>query len=161
VHAKGDTTTDPGNWKPKGMCMEEAIANLCLGDYFSSCKRWMLKRTPSRGSETSSIAHSQKESSVGDDDGTPATSYEEHLSAPPGVPDYNDGHKDVGIEQQASELVLQEEEKEEVKVKVLVVEDNMINRKIMVKILSTKLVSLGILRAYRGQMSLSVADRNY
>jgi response regulator RpfG family c-di-GMP phosphodiesterase len=57
--------------------------------------------------------------------------------------------------------VLQEEEKEEVKVKVLVVEDNMINRKIMVKILSTKLVSLGILRAYRGQMSLSVADRNY
>jgi hypothetical protein len=36
---------------------------------------------------------------------------------------------------------LEEEEEEEVKVKVLVVEDNMINRKILVKILSTKLVS--------------------
>ena len=124
--------------------MEEAIANLCLGDYFSSCKKWMLKRSPSRGSETSSISYRDKDSSVGDEDGTPATSYEEHMSAPLAVPDLESGvGADVGIEQQRAEMVLQDDkEEEEVKVKVLVVEDNMINRKIMVKILSTKLVSI-------------------
>jgi hypothetical protein len=128
--------------------MEEAIANLCLGDYFSSCKRWMLKRTPSRGSETSSVTHSLRDSSIADDEGTPGTSYDEHMSAPLDVPLHDDEegrlpakNADLGIEHQEAELVLQEEEKEEVKVKVLVVEDNMINRKIMVKILSTKLVS--------------------
>ena len=141
---KGHTPSSSGNWKPKGMCMEEAIANLCLGDYFSSCKKWMLKRSPSRGSETSSISYRDKDSSVGDEDGTPATSYEEHMSAPLAVPDLESGvGADVGIEQQRAEMVLQDDkEEEEVKVKVLVVEDNMINRKIMVKILSTKLVSI-------------------
>lgn len=89
--------TASGSWKPKGS-LEEAIANLSLGDYFSS-----RQTRRSSGSSTPGTAHSATFESP---TSTPATSVHE--------PE---------------------------RIKVLVVEDNMINRKILVKILS-KLVSV-------------------
>jgi CheY-like chemotaxis protein len=112
-------------WKPKGMCPEEAIACLSLGDYFSSRRRGTLHRTPSTGS-------SGRNSSIGDDSSTPATSHS-GLFDPP---------RDNGF---STPVTPNEPEPEPTpeppRIKVLVVEDNMINRKILVRILSTKLVS--------------------
>lgn len=115
-------------WKPKGMCPEEAIACLSLGDYFSSRRRGTLHRTPSTGS-------SGRNSSVGDDSSTPATSHSGLFDLP----------RDNGFSTPVTPNETEPEPAPEPpRIKVLVVEDNMINRKILVRILSTKLVRVHV-----------------
>jgi CheY-like chemotaxis protein len=128
-------------WKPKGMCPEEAIACLSLGDYFSSRRRGTLHRTPSTGS-------SGRNSSIGDDSSTPATSHSGLFDLP----------RDNGFSTPVTPNETEPEPTPEPpRIKVLVVEDNMINRKILVRILSTKLVSTGPCNSYR----VPVADAVY
>lgn len=122
-----DRTTSNGGWRPKGMGIEEAIANLSLGDYFSSTRRDDLKRTSSRGST---------------DEDTPITAHSSTFDYPSqlGTPESSNGP----IEADAIPVESPLQELDET-IKVLVVEDNTINRKIMVKILS-KLVSTSSMR---------------
>lgn len=106
------TSTLARAWKPNTMLPEEAIACLSLGDYVSSRRR-AIPRTPSM----SSLGMSQEGET------TPATSASGFLDTPLS--------KETETESEAPYQPM----------KVLVVEDNMINRKILVRILSTKLVS--------------------
>ncbi|ORY25636.1 hypothetical protein BCR39DRAFT_600069 [Naematelia encephala] len=109
-------------WKPKGMPVEDAVACLCLGDYFSS-----RRRGPS-----------------GSGGGTPASSAHEHESTddtPNAIGSEFSGltsPHDTTYLTPSSESEPEPEPEPEM-IKVLVVEDNMVNRKILVKILSTKL----------------------
>ena len=119
-------------WKPKGMPVEEAVASLCLGDYFSSRRKASLARSTSNTSDQS------RERSFGstptlvsgdfsDTNSTPAMSMTTQMDTP------SDGI--YGVENEFDLEPAPEPEN----IKVMVVEDNMINRKILVKILSTKL----------------------
>lgn len=105
-------------WKPKNMPMEDAVASLCLGDYFSSRRRTSLIRIPSNAS-------SGPESSA--DPTTPTIASIESGDAP----------QMASLSQSTSV----ETDSDPELLKVLVVEDNAINRKILVKILSSKIVS--------------------
>lgn len=130
-------------WKPRNMDIEEAVASLSLGDYFSSHRRnSTLARTPSNASSAPS---------------TPSmTSNEYDIMSPmdstgrrsgkrvslPSETDTDDQRTDT-LEQQPDRAEEHHDAPEpDVPVKVLVVEDNMVNRKILVRILSSKLVSL-------------------
>jgi len=103
-------------WKPNGQTVEDAVASLCLGDYFSSRLRTSLVRTPSNAS---SIQGSSNEAA------TPISQSEEAIDTPP-----TESQPDSSATEAEPEPI-----------KVLVVEDNKINRKILVKILSTKIAS--------------------
>lgn len=108
------------SWKaPRGVCVEEAVASLCLGDYFSSRSR--ANRLPSSTSSTSHLTP-PLEDRQSDSPSTPymaaSTVASTNATTPHESPDLVAPTTDV-------------------KVKVLVVEDNVINRKILVKILST------------------------
>ena len=98
-------------WKPHNIPVEEAVASLSLGDYFSARRNNRLARTPSSSGSAQLSAHSE------------LSSPDPSLSA-----EMTSGHKEI---KEAPR-----------KIKVLIVEDNMINRKILVKILASKLVSL-------------------
>ena len=104
-------------WKPKGMPVEDAVANLSLGDNVSA-----HRRVPS-GSEPSFVSAEppRKPSLLGLG----------LQSAPLDVTSHSD-QKDASTEDEASAAQ---------PIKVLVVEDNMVNRKILVKILSSQKVS--------------------
>jgi hypothetical protein len=125
-------------WKPKGMPVEEAVASLCLGDYFSSRRKGSLGRSPSSVS-----AHSRDKSHEGtptlvsgdfsDVNSTPAMS----MNTP------SDDRDEMDFEP----------EPEPENIKVMVVEDNMINRKILVKILSTKL-NIEVIEAEDGSIAV-------
>ena len=115
-------------WKPKGMSTEECVASLCLGDYFGSRRK--LSRTSSQNSSDAHSIHSAGSSSAYEN--TPTL--ENNTSMEDAASPYPDGVRTP------SEETLADEEEEE-HVKVLVVEDNVINRKILVKILQSKLIS--------------------
>ncbi|KAL1408538.1 hypothetical protein Q8F55_005350 [Vanrija albida] len=148
-------------WKPKGVCVEEAVASLCLGDYFSSRQR--ITRAPSNGS---SVAGSNSTDNVPDSPSlgpstagiaSPATTpsedaYDAHTDThtnltTPSLGPGSSSHHDV-LETPLPAPVLPPP------VKVLVVEDNVINRKILVKILSAKLPLLEIIEAEDGQAAV-------
>ncbi|WOO77936.1 Response regulator mcs4 [Vanrija pseudolonga] len=147
------------SWKPKGVCVEEAVASLCLGDYFSSRQR--VTRAPSNGS---SVAGSTSTDHVPDSPllGTSAShsspvttpsedAYEHHTDTNLTTPSLGPGsttHSEV-LETPLAPPVLPPPP-----VKVLVVEDNVINRKILVKILSAKLPLLEIIEAEDGQAAV-------
>jgi signal transduction histidine kinase len=121
-------------WKPKGMEVEEAVASLCLGDYFSSRRKGSLARTVSNGSASSRGKSTATTPTLASGEfsettsvSTPATSMLSPLDDTP---------NSFGSGFEEPEPV---PEPEPERIKVLVVEDNMINRKILVKILSTKL----------------------
>lgn len=130
-------------WKPKGMPVEEAVASLCLGDYFSSRRKTSLARTPSNTSSQHSRDKSfastptlvSAEFPYSDQTSTPA------LSATTPLDDQND--------------IDLEAEPEPENIKVMVVEDNMINRKILVKILASKL-NIEVLEAEDGSVAVDL-----
>jgi len=125
-------------WKPKGMPVEEAVASLCLGDYFSS------RRKGTRSNSNSSV-HSRDKSfestptlvsgEFSDVNSTPAMS----MNTP------SDDRDEMDFDP--------EPEPEPENIKVMVVEDNMINRKILVKILSTKL-NIEVIEAQDGSVAV-------
>lgn len=137
-------------WKPKGMSSEDAIACLSLGDYFSSRRKGSLHRSVSNAS-------SGRGSSVGGGGGSTGTAGSTLIDTP-GEADAS-GPASPAIQQldtPGSEHVEEddgEQEEEPEKVKVLVVEDNAINRKILVKILSSKL-DIEIHEAQDGQVAI-------
>lgn len=129
-------------WKPKAMDVEDAVACLSLGDYFSSRKRSSLRRVPSNASSsnapsTPTLDSRDLESTLLE---TPPIGSDADLSDVRVSMDA-DSPYDVAGNQEVEEV---DEEPEEL-IKVMVVEDNMVNRKILVKILSSKLVSLILL----------------
>lgn len=108
-------------WKPKGMCIEDAVACLSLGDYFSSHRQTPLQRTMS-------------DSSGGQSNASPSTptvdsSVSEGFSpsTPPSATTPSPPNQEV-VEEDVPKVV-----------KVLVVEDNVVNRKILVRILLSQL----------------------
>ncbi|RXK36776.1 hypothetical protein M231_05937 [Tremella mesenterica] len=118
------------NWKPKGITIEEAVANLSLGDYFSSRRR---PTTPSTS--------------------TPSTTGTEDTTETNGTTETADTeHSHLGEE---TDLTSPETLVEPEVIKVLVVEDNRINRKILVKILSTKL-AIEVVEAEDGLAALEL-----
>jgi len=117
-------------WKPRNMDVEEAVACLSLGDYFGSRRRGSLKRVTSNA--TSDAASTPTIGSF-ETDMTP------QLDTPQLDAEGADGIKDVN-ETPLMEAEDEEPEPPEEIVKVLVVEDNVVNRKILVRILSSKLV---------------------
>ena len=119
-------------WKPpRNMDVEEAVACLSLGDYFGSRRRGSLRRVPSNA--TSDAASTPTIGSL-DTDMTPSFDTPQLGS---------DGSQMKDVEETPmTELEEQEIEPPEEIVKVLVVEDNVVNRKILVRILSSKLVCL-------------------
>jgi CheY-like chemotaxis protein len=131
-------------WKPKGMPVEEAVASLCLGDYFSSRRKASLARTISNTSSQSrdkSLASTPTlESFDPDVTSTPATSFTTQMDTPSEERDYS--------------MEIQETVEPE-HIKVMVVEDNMINRKILVKILSTKL-NIDVIEAEDGSVAVEL-----
>ncbi|KAK4685195.1 hypothetical protein P7C73_g4960, partial [Tremellales sp. Uapishka_1] len=97
-------------WKPRGVPLEEAVAALSLGDYFSSTRPSILRSISSASTASpGDVAASA--------DSTPTAT---PVAAP--LPIFQD-HANVAELENAT---------------VLVVEDNLINRKILVKILSSK-----------------------
>lgn len=137
-------------WKPKGMAVEEAVASLCLGDYFSSRRASTLARTVSNTSSGHSKDKSQYsfvstptlvsgEFSFSDQTSTPA------LSATTPLTDQDEGEFGADVEAEAQPE----------NIKVMVVEDNMINRKILVKILSSKL-SIDVVEAEDGAVAVEL-----
>ena len=133
-------------WKPKGMAVEEAVASLCLGDYFSSRRTSTLARTVSNTSSGRSRDKSQSSFvstptlvSAGSFDLTSTSA----MSATTPLTDQDD----TDMEQRA--------EAEPENIKVMVVEDNMINRKILVKILSSKL-NIEVLEAEDGAVAVEL-----
>ena len=100
-------------WKPKGMPVEEAVASLCLGDYLSSRRRFSHVRIPSNSSSGPITSN---------DSVSPLARSEKLNDAPP-------VRGDTPLKPEPD------------KVKVLVVEDNLINRNVLVKILASKKVS--------------------
>jgi CheY-like chemotaxis protein len=124
-------------WKPKGMPVEEAVASLCLGDYFSARKLTRTSSNTSSGAGTGMGAgRDTSESSFS----TPQTRSEEFEQPTPSPSVEMKEHVyGDGDEKQVEEGEEEEEEVPEELIKVMVVEDNMINRKILVKILSSKL----------------------
>ena len=130
-------------WKPRNMDVEDAVACLSLGDYMSSRRtRMSLARESSNGSSdaTSTPTLGSHDYEIGT-----ASSTTPGLSETDPTDDEMDGEQD---EDEVDEKVMAENEEmepgvrsEPEPVKVLVVEDNMVNRKILVKILSSKLVS--------------------
>ena len=113
-------------WRSKGMCPEEAIACLSLGDYFSARRRGTVQRTSSVGSSARESSHGETSTPTSSNSGL----FDNAVTSDVATPDSN-------LEDDV------ESEDEPAQVKVLVVEDNMINRKILVRILSTKLVRCG------------------
>ena len=107
-------------WKPKNLPVEDAVACLSLGDYINSHRRNTLVRTPSLGS-------SNAPSSTGSLPETPRPGSE---ADPDEVEMYDASPDEVDLAHEPET------------VKVLVVEDNRINRKILVKLLSSKAVSV-------------------
>lgn len=148
-HTPGSSNSNSGPamaWKPRGVCVEEAVASLCLGDYFSSRNR--LSRASSNGSSgmasgplldtTSSIESRGPTETEGSpwlrSSTSPVTTPSDEaldlVTPPPATPEPHH-------------------------TKVLVVEDNVINRKILVKILSAALPVLEILEAEDGLEAVS------
>ena len=109
-------------WKPKNLPVEDAVACLSLGDYVNSHRRNALSRTPSLG-ESSTYAASSQES-------MPETPRAESEQDP------QEHEMENGAPMISPEAMPVEEEPEAIK--VLVVEDNRINRKILVKLISSK-----------------------
>jgi signal transduction histidine kinase len=127
-------------WKPKGMAVEEAVASLCLGDYFSSRRKGSLSRT------TSNTSSHERDKSI---DSTPTLVSGEFsdINSTPAM-SMNTPSDDHGEMEYESEP-----ETEPENIKVMVVEDNMINRKILVKILSTKL-NIEVIEAADGSIAV-------
>lgn len=115
-------------WKPKNMDVEDAVASLCLGDYFSS------RRKAAHPASSGSSSAAESTPIVG------SGQFSDHLSAgvssTSGTTPMDDD--DTPAPETESET---DPEPEPETVKVMVVEDNVINRKILVRILSSKLVS--------------------
>lgn len=127
-------------WKPRKMDVEEAVACLSLGDYFSSRKRSSLHRVPSNASSSNAPTTPTLDSHELDSTsrlGTPQMGSDVDPADVRGSMDLESPMELPGGKEEVEEV---EEEPEEL-VKVMVVEDNMVNRKILVKILSSKLVS--------------------
>ena len=124
-------------WKPKNMAVEDAVACLSLGDYANSHRRTSLTRTPSLASGSSYQASSNASS----EPGTPkAGSEADPTELADRDADFDEPRQKIR-EAQREAFEPEEEEPELEKLKVLVVEDNRINRKILVKILTLKAVS--------------------
>lgn len=127
-------------WKPKGMPVEEAVASLCLGDYFSSRRKTSLARTNSNASSSHSRDKSYSSTPTlvsaefSDQASTPALSATTPL---------DDVEVDADVEPEPENI------------KVMVVEDNMINRKILVKILSSKL-NVDVVEAEDGAVAVEL-----
>jgi hypothetical protein len=118
-------------WKPpRNMDVEEAVACLSLGDYFGSRRRGSLRRVPSNATSdaasTPTIGSFETEMTPQLDTPQPGSE---------GGPEVKDAEETPMMEMEEQKL----EPPEEI-VKVLVVEDNVVNRKILVRILSSKLV---------------------
>lgn len=135
-------------WKPKGMEVEEAVASLCLGDYFSSRRKASLARTLSNGSASSRGKSSTTTPTLVSGEfsdltsvSTPATSTSAQMEGTPNS--FDDGDYVTIVEAEPEHI------------KVMVVEDNMINRKILVKILSTKL-HIDVVEAEDGQVAVDL-----
>lgn len=146
-------------WRPRNMDVEDAVASLSLGDYFSSRRRTSLMRansnggypTPTTPTFTSSIdtdstqawtpqVGSEREymtNSTMSDDGSYSHGHRRDKADGTDVSDRMDDTPGLEDEEDEEE---EEEESDEV-VKVMVVEDNMVNRKILVKILTSKLAN--------------------
>jgi len=137
-------------WKPRNMDVEDAVASLSLGDYFSSRRRTSLMRansnnssnTPSTPTFASSIASGESDSNYV---WTPQVGVERDFPTSATMSDdgsYTHSHRryDTDGSRMNSEAGQESEEDEEPEeaVKVMVVEDNMVNRKILVKILTSR-----------------------
>lgn len=136
------TPTGAMSWKPKGVCVEEAVASLCLGDYFSSRQR--LYRASS-GSSSNPLDTSSDTDGVRTDTPSNFTAsdidsrYTAQSSTPVTTPD--EDPREVVVEKKPVPA----------KTQVLVVEDNIINRKILVKILKAAVSQLDIHEAEDGE----------
>ncbi|KAL7423038.1 hypothetical protein Q5752_002337 [Cryptotrichosporon argae] len=129
------------SWRPKGVCVEEAVASLCLGDYFSS------RRKPSQS--THGLARTLSNGSSTRDGTRDSASYASTPTRSVGTPGTDDADFDDAEADHADDRPRPEQ------VKVLVVEDNMINRKILVKILSSKL-PIEVCEAEDGQAAVDL-----
>ncbi|ORX40020.1 hypothetical protein BD324DRAFT_615975 [Kockovaella imperatae] len=119
-------------WKPKNVPVEDAVACLSLGDYINSHRRTSINRTPSLGgsSNAASSAGSLPETPGACSEADPAEasatgSPVDEVAPPVDIP------------------------------KVLVVEDNRINRKILVKLLSSK-TPIEVVEAADGQEAVDL-----
>lgn len=127
------------SWKgPRGVCVEDAVASLCLGDYFSSRTRTSL--LPS--SASSGTSHP-----------TPPLDDRHSFSPVPLSESPPTPYLGTASASTAATTPSEEDLPPPPKVKVLVVEDNVINRKILVKILTTHVggPGLDIIEAGDGQ----------
>ncbi|GMK57489.1 hypothetical protein CspeluHIS016_0403230 [Cutaneotrichosporon spelunceum] len=123
-------------WKSRGMCVEEAVASLCLGDYFSSRGRPRLPSGASTGSSGS----------------FPATSSEDAATDPLGSPGAASVLSSPWLGTESTPLTTPSDDAPAIAppaptphpMTVLVVEDNMVNRKILVRILKTSNLDLDI-----------------
>jgi len=138
----------------RGVCVEDAVASLSLGDYFSSRSR--VSRPSSSGSTTSSGAAESTTVEPEPQTGSTESSALESADSPHwgGGPSTASPLTTPEDDQQQPEPSPESENTPNLatpaKIKVLVVEDNVINRKILVKILKAALPYLDILEAEDG-----------
>lgn len=147
-------------WKSRGMCVEEAVASLCLGDYFSS--RGRAARHSSTGSSPSTPpvddAASTSATSTGTDPpsspGLVSTSSSPWLTESTPLTTPSDEHEPPLTRARSPSPTPVPEPRPRRPTKVLVVEDNMVNRKILVRILKTSGLDLDIEESEDGQDAL-------
>jgi CheY-like chemotaxis protein len=137
-------------WKSRGMCVEEAVASLCLGDYFSSRGRPRLPSGASTGSSGSSFpATSPSEDTLGDTDPLASPG----LGSTPSSPWLGTESTPVTTPSDEAPVTVPPAPTPH-PMTVLVVEDNMVNRKILVRILKTSNLELDIRESEDGADAL-------
>lgn len=141
-------------WKSRGMCVEEAVASLCLGDYFSSRGR-ATRHSSSNESSGSSFATTPPTDDV-------TVSSLEPDADPFASPGLTSTVSSPWLGTDATSVTTPSDEAPPPApraltpqpTKVLVVEDNMVNRKILVRILKTSGLDLDIQESEDGADAL-------
>ncbi|CAK9784213.1 hypothetical protein CC85DRAFT_281759 [Cutaneotrichosporon oleaginosum] len=137
-------------WKSRGMCVEEAVASLCLGDYFSSRGRARLPSGASTGSSGSSFPATSPSEDAGADTDPLASP---GLGSTPSSPWLGTESTPVTTPSEEAPITVPPAPTPH-PMTVLVVEDNMVNRKILVRILKTSGLDLNIRESEDGADAL-------
>ncbi|BEI96246.1 hypothetical protein CcaverHIS631_0111950 [Cutaneotrichosporon cavernicola] len=134
-------------WKSRGMCVEEAVASLCLGDYFSSRGRPRLPSGASTGSSASFPATSPSEDAGTDPLASPG------VTSAPSSPWLGTESTPVTTPSDETPAIIPPAPTPH-PMTVLVVEDNVVNRKILVRILKTSNLDLDLRESEDGADAL-------
>ncbi|OCF37230.1 hypothetical protein I316_01137 [Kwoniella heveanensis BCC8398] len=129
------STKSPGvDWRPRNMQIEEAVARLSLGEYFPPISP--------KSSTVSQLAHPALSEGATDNDNDETPTLEPSVARERDVTSSSSITEDSSrtSSPHGNDTVAQQPNDAEERIKVLVVEDNKINRTILVKILSSNKV---------------------